>query len=331
MKIKEIINAVEGGNKENKTIQAFIKSVSVETKKGGGDYLIITLSDDTGEALVKKWDIVQGDMDRFSVGKVVELREVTAKIYNNNYDLTFSSRSVITDMTDAVLSDYILTFTKTQNELKKMLRVHLDSIKTESLKNLVSSLFKGIAESDRFFNWPAAEAMHHSDQYGLLCHTVGVLTTSEAIYNAMKDVYLWNDANLDIIKAAAFCHDFFKIKEYEASPTNGYKAKLGNEALIPHIILASEYIHDCFRDGVITEDIERRLKHCVIAHHGKYEYGSPAVPMTTEALILHLGDYADSRIYMMLQEAQKLSDNEIMKKGSFGLDKARVVRMPIIE
>ena len=105
--------------------------------------------------------------------------------------------------------------------------------------------------------------------------------------------------NRDLLYTAAMCHDIGKIKELSPFPTNDYT---DDGQLLGHIVIGVEMIGDAIRTiPDFPEKLASELKHCVIAHHGELEYGSPKKPALAEALALNFADCADAKMQTLTE------------------------------
>ena len=100
--------------------------------------------------------------------------------------------------------------------------------------------------------------------------------------------------NRDLLITAAILHDIGKTKELSLFPQNDYT---NDGQLLGHIMIGAEMVHDAAQkiDG-FPQELENQLKHCILAHHGELEYGSPKKPAMVEAVALNLADNADAKM-----------------------------------
>jgi 3'-5' exoribonuclease len=137
----------------------------------------------------------------------------------------------------------------------------------------------------------AAKSVHHSFMGGLLEHTLSV-TKMCSFYAEMYPVI-----QRDLLITAAIFHDIGKTKEIAPFPMNDYTDD-GN--LLGHIVIGSEMIGEAAkRIANFPERLLAQLKHCILAHHGELEYGSPKKPSMIEAVALNLADNADAKLETM--------------------------------
>ena len=143
----------------------------------------------------------------------------------------------------------------------------------------------------------AAKTVHHGFVGGLLQHTLSV--------TRMCDYYCKNyeRLNRDLLLTAAICHDMGKIKELSAFPQNDYTDE---GQFLGHIVIGTEMVGEKIREiPGFPVVLASELKHCILAHHGEYEFGSPKKPAIMEAVALNFADNTDAK----LQTFTELMDN----------------------
>jgi 3'-5' exoribonuclease len=170
-------------------------------------------------------------------------------------------------------------------EIKK----YVESIKEPNLKELAEHFFIKDAEFIKSFkNHSAAKSVHHSFVGGLLEHTLSV--TNMCQYFSQSYPLL----NRDLLITGALFHDIGKLKELSSFPENDYT---NDGQLMGHIFIGANEISDCIKTmDTFPQKLENELIHCILAHHGELEYGSPKKPATAEAMALHLADNADAKL-----------------------------------
>ncbi len=109
--------------------------------------------------------------------------------------------------------------------------------------------------------------------------------------------------NKDLLFTAAICHDIGKTKELSSFPENDYTDE---GQLLGHIVIGVEMIGDAVRNiPDFPEKLANELKHCIVAHHGELEYGSPKKPALAEAMALNLADNADAKMQTLTEIIQR--------------------------
>ena len=162
-------------------------------------------------------------------------------------------------------------------------------VKNPYLHRLLMSFFEEDEEFIRAFKGnSAAKTVHHGFIGGLLEHTLSV--TKLCQYYCKTYPIL----NQDLLLTSAMLHDIGKTKELSPFPKNDYT---DDGQLLGHIMIGSEMVHDKAREiPGFPEKLESEVKHCILAHHGELEYGSPKKPALAEAVALNLADNTDAKM-----------------------------------
>lgn len=158
------------------------------------------------------------------------------------------------------------------------------------LRNLVDAAFYDIL--DDFTEYPAAAKVHHAHRHGLLQHTVEVAALTDALCDQVIE---WGYAiNKDLAVAGALLHDIGKVWELSAEDGPVEHTAVG---LIGHIVRGCQHVTETAATiPGFPPDLLLELQHCILAHHGKLEFGSPVVPMTDEADIINVTDGLSARL-----------------------------------
>ena len=134
----------------------------------------------------------------------------------------------------------------------------------------------------------AAKTVHHGFIGGLMEHTLGVTRLCDYMANAYPVL------NRDLLITTALLHDVGKTKELSAFPMNDYTDE---GQLLGHIVIGAQMVHDLVKEiPDFPEKLENQVIHCILAHHGELEYGSPKKPALAEAVALNLADNTDARM-----------------------------------
>ena len=168
---------------------------------------------------------------------------------------------------------------------------YIEQVENHYLKQLLEAIFYEDEIFNAFTKHSGGKSVHHAYLSGLLEHTITVTKIG------IQLAELYDGVCKDFVIAGCLLHDIGKLKELTPFPKNDYSDE---GQLLGHLVIGTEMVHDVARsiEG-FPEEIERILKHILIAHHGEYEYGSPKRPKCLEAMIVHLADYSDSRLKMM--------------------------------
>ncbi len=156
----------------------------------------------------------------------------------------------------------------------------------EIIKEIKEKNFNDDEFLTKFKKAPAAKSMHHAYVGGLIEHTVSVAKISKEISKFYMPI------DVDILVAGALLHDIGKVYEIDATTFN-----YTNEGrLIGHIVIGYNITKEKIKNIKLPLEQEVQILHCILSHHGEYEYGSPKIPKTKEALLLHLIDTMDSKM-----------------------------------
>ena len=174
-------------------------------------------------------------------------------------------------------------------DMYEELLIYIEEIENPYLQKLLKSFFVEDQEFiSRFKQSSAAKTVHHGFVGGLLQHTLSV--------TRLCDYYCGEYPLLkkDLLISAAICHDIGKVREISLFPQNDYTEE---GQFLGHIVIGSEMIAEKISkiEGFPVL-LARELKHCILAHHGEYEFGSPKKPAIMEAVALSYGDNTDAKL-----------------------------------
>ena len=179
----------------------------------------------------------------------------------------------------------------------------MHSIKNSYLNKLLVKFFEEDEEFIKTFKGnSAAKTVHHGFIGGLLEHTLGVVRLCQYYSKAYPVL------NRDLLITAAMLHDIGKTVELSAFPMNDYT---DDGQLLGHIMIGAEMIHDMAKEiPGFPAKLESELKHCILAHHGELEYGSPKKPALAEAAALNLADNTDAKMETITEIFRSAGDNK---------------------
>ena len=264
---------------------------SAETRNGK-PYDNLILQDKTGTLDGKVWDPNSNGIADYDEMDFIEVfGEVTS--YNNNLQLNIRQiRKAYED--EYVLADYMPTTDKDVEEMYKELVGYIKKIKNQYLRQLVEYYFVNDAKFVKKFKaHSAAKSVHHGFSGGLLEHTLSVVKFCEYMIGAHPIL------NADLLYAAAMCHDIGKTQELSTFPENDYT---DDGQLLGHIVIGVEMVGEVIREiPGFPAKLASELKHCIVAHHGELEYGSPKKPALAEAVALNFADCTDARMQSLTE------------------------------
>lgn len=177
----------------------------------------------------------------------------------------------------------------------------INKLENRYLKQLLQALFVEDMEFVSLFKKSsAAKTVHHGFVGGLLQHTLGVTRMCE--YYCREYPLL----NKDLLISAAICHDIGKVREISLFPRNDYTDE---GQFLGHIVIGTEMIAEKINkiDGFPVM-LASELKHCILAHHGEYEFGSPKKPAIMEAVALNFADNTDAKLQTFTEILENSSE-----------------------
>ena len=267
--------------------------------KAGKNYYDLTLQDKTGSLDAKIWDLNPG-IEHFEALDFIKV-EGSVTTYQGSLQLNVRRLRKAREG-EFIPADYMPCSRYDIDAMYKELLSIAATVKEPHLHALLEQLFvkdKNLVKS--FKDHSAAKSIHHGFVGGLLEHTLSV--TKLCDFYAQRYPLL----NRDLLLTAAICHDIGKTKELSLFPANDYTDE---GQLIGHIVTGVEIIGEKIRQiPGFPETIANELKHCILAHHGELEYGSPKKPALVEAIALSMADNLDAKMETMLELFEGAPDN----------------------
>lgn len=284
------IDSLRDGDKV--TCVYLCKQKSTAMTKTGKEYENVVLQDKTGALDCKIWEPMSPGIGEFDAMDYVE---VTGRLSTFNGTLQLSiERARKCGEGEYDPKDYLPVTSKDVDEMYRELLGYIKAMKNPYLKKMGEAFF---VEDENFIklfrNSSAAKSIHHGFIGGLLEHTVSVAK----LCNILGDIY--PILNKDLLVLAAILHDIGKTRELSLFPTNDY-TDAGQ--LLGHIVIGVEMIDEKLRDMPdFPVKLAAELKHCIVAHHGEFEYGSPKKPALVEALVLSMADNLDAKVEQLTE------------------------------
>ncbi len=264
-------------------------------------YLTITFQDKTGTIEGKKWDATDSDREIFVSGNVVS---ITADVinYRTGLQLKVISGQVLPNA-EIDVSNYMMSAPVEKSELERRLRQYINSLEDPELHLLVESIINETYND--FVIYPAAVRNHHEYSSGLLYHTLSMAALADIIASYYTSV------DRDLLIAGVLLHDIGKTVEL-SGPIIARYTKEGR--LIGHISIMHSMIREKALELHISDETRILLEHMILSHHGKQEFGSPVLPLTREALLLHMIDDMDAKMTILDKAYANTEEGEFTPK-----------------
>ncbi|MGC8845104.1 MAG: 3'-5' exoribonuclease YhaM family protein [Candidatus Hydrogenedens sp.] len=273
---------------------------SIREQPSGDRFLGFVVRDKTGEMSGVLWDKPEETARRIEVGDIVVVKG-TIKSYKDK--LQIHATSIIPLGKEQYAKEDLILPEETNTKYLTELWAILDSIKNPWLKKLLQSIRNDTQLINTMQSIPAAKKWHHEIRGGLLRHCYELIKIASAVCE------LYPNVNKDLLITACFLHDIGKVHELTDNPMLIDYTDAGK--LLGHLVIGAILISDKIQtiEG-FPEDLRLHLLHCILAHHGELEKGSPVVPKTLEAMILHYLDNLDAQTYALTR-----IEKETLKKG----------------
>lgn len=286
-----------------------------KTTRTGSEYLELKLADAGGELKAFLWDLkaVEGEYSDLVPDVFVKVKGRVEEFQGRKQirvdKIRFAPDSEVGDF-----SRFFPTSRRNVDEMLQELDGLVQSVGDPWIRRLLEAMFVQDAERRAdFAKAPAAKSMHHVYLGGLLEHTLSVADM------ARRACEHYTDLNRDLVLAGVLLHDLGKTAELSYQRSFGY-TDTGN--LLGHITLEAQWVSKAV-DAIpgFPEELRLQILHIVLAHHGKLEFGSPVLPKTPEALLVHYLDDLDGKLEGMFRLMHEESGQGNWSAWSRSLDR----------
>ena len=270
-----------------------VKDKILGVGKTGKSFLTILIGDQSGQLDGRIWDNIDDIQTRFEIGDLVKVKGVI-QIYNQRKQLIIHRLEKVDDPSlnkdDYKIKERQIDTHALYSELFQMVQ----AVEIQPLKQLMFDCLQDEEIKPRLLKAPAAKTIHHAHRGGLLEHIVSICKVMQFMASH------YNYLNKDLLIFGAIFHDLGKIWELDQTEQQQiYYTAPGQ--LLGHMLLACELVEKKSQRILgFPEDLRMILKHIILAHHGRLEYGSPKVPMFPEAMVVAMIDDMDSKMDTMM-------------------------------
>jgi len=266
-----------------------VSKKSLAETKAGKPYLALALMDRTGEIEARVWDNALQYDPQAEPGNFV-LVQAVAKPFREQLQLAVTSVRKV-DEAGIDMAAFMPASARPLAEMAAELEAVIAAVADLPLQQLLRAIFRG-ETLVKFQRAPAAKKLHHAYIGGLIEHTLSIV----GMANKAAGHYPLIDR--DMLIAGALLHDLAKIEEFDFSrPPFGYTDR---GRLVGHLVMGVDIVRRAAAEvQTISEEQLDRLLHIILSHHGQYGFGSPVLPMTPEAILLHHLDDIDAKMQYM--------------------------------
>lgn len=274
---------------------------SQRTTSSGSPYVAMTLGDESGEIEARCWDTDCGDDGPPPAGTVLEVGAKTSS-YKGQAQLTIDRWEVLgeADLSGLVPSSYL-----PGPEIRQALVAELPGLLGDELYAVIETAME---LADGLDAAPAARGNHHARMGGLIEHIDSMVYLVCAAAGHYRRRYEY-ELRLDLVIAAVVLHDIGKTIELSGPVGTEYTTR---GRLVGHIAYGLLLLERAHRKANVEldDDTVMHLRHLILSHHGRKEWGSPVEPKTPEAVLLHQVDMIDSRMDAVLTAASSAGESE---------------------
>ena len=257
-----------------------LRERNVRAMRSGGSLMSVSLADRTGAVQGIYFDVPSHVAQSLTVGRGAEVSGQVGE-YREQLQIKIEH---ISPAKLPNLEDYLPVARRPLDEMEQEFQALWASVQEPDLARLLDTLFQDERLYASFTRAPAAKRNHHACIGGLLEHTLAV---ARLVVTACD---LYPELDRDLVVTVALLHDLGKLDAYDA--TSFDLTEVG--ALWTHLYRgASRVEHAIGQLAGFDPELRLRVIHAILAHHGRLEAGSPVVPMTLEAIVLHHADHLD--------------------------------------
>jgi len=266
-----------------------IRRVEVRRKKDGVPFLSFLFSDRTGEINGNYWSPPSSQMDAFSEGEVVQVKG-RGRMYMGAPELDVEWMEKASRWSP---EQFVEKAPLPTDVYLKTLREYVAGVSLTPLRQLLEEAL----DEEKLLTAPAAKMMHHPVIGGLVEHIATLLRLADA---AAK---IYPEVNRDLLIAGIILHDIGKTQELDITTKVDFTTP---GRLLGHIFQGCAWVlQKVAKIPNFPEDVKMKLLHIILSHHGEQELGSPVVPQTLEAILVHALDNLDAKFWAFKNQIQR--------------------------
>lgn len=303
--MKNDIRSYEVGDQVEQFL--LIKNSTKGVASNGKPFLSLVLQDKTGEIEAKLWDVSPEQEKIYTAPTIIKVLG-DIQNYRGKLQLRIKRIRPANSQDNVQIEDFLEKAPIPVEKMQEIVTEYIFAINNPKLQRITRYLLKKYEK--QFFMYPAATTNHHEFVSGLAYHVVSMLRLAEKICE------LYPGLNKDLLYAGIILHDLGKVHELSGPVAASYTVE---GTLLGHITMMVDEIGKAAQElGIDGEEITL-LKHIVLSHHGKAEWGSPKPPLVMEAEVLHHIDNLDAKINMMERALENTKPGQFTER-IFALD-----------
>lgn len=267
----------------------FLISLAQQNQARNGPYWRVVFKDSSGSTEGKIWSPLSQQHPDLKAGNICEVQGRVV-VYREKNEIAVDALRVLGEDETARLNlgDFVPASSR---DSESMLQELEDLCRANFSHGPWKKFYKALLRDEeivaRLRVAPAAKAMHHAYAGGLLEHSLGVCRAALALAD------LYPELDRQVLLAGALCHDLGKMWELSSGLVIDYTTQ---GRLIGHINIGLEKIEPYLKKSGLEPELAEHLRHLILSHHGSREFGSPCLPATAEAQVLHFADNIDAKV-----------------------------------
>lgn len=296
-------------------IFVLLKVADVRIARNGNPFLAFNFQDRSGTMDGMYWSATDEEIETFKAGRVVFLRG-ERDTYQGKPQVKIKHIRLAQQGEPTDPSLYVERIEMKREDIQEELNIALMKIIDPKIARIVRKILNEVNED--FFTFPAAKRNHHALAGGLSFHTISMVRIATGVLSVYPQL------NSSLLIGGIILHDIGKTVELNGPISTEYTLK---GKLLGHIVIMDEWIDRVSRELGIDPEAESvlLLKHVILAHHGKLEFGSPVVPQLLEAEIIHHIDNMDATINMVTNVLSK-TEPGMFSEAIYPLDRRQVYK-----
>ncbi len=262
-----------------------LKHIALLQGRDSRHYLNVILADSSGELEARVWKHAQSFYDQVEKGGFARI-EGKVNAFQGRKQMVIEKMCAVAKE-EVNLQNYLVKSQRPGELMLSELKELAQKIEDRYLNQLIANILNDAEIARRLCSWQAGKSIHHAYEGGLIEHILSCTQLAVQLSSHYQ-------VNSSYVIAGTILHDLCKIYEL----TDGLNVDYTEEGkLIGHVVKCLEII-DSFAAQIpsFPHSIKTHLKHIVLSHHGEFAYGSPKIPMTSEAMLVHMIDLMDSKM-----------------------------------
>jgi len=276
----------------------------LKVNRNGNPFIQVDLRDRTGSVQARFWNAGDGIFRSFENGDFLHV-DGKAQLFQGTLQVILNSLEKV-EAQKVEVADFLPHTEQDVGKLMERLRTHMLRLANPHLLALCQCYLMDDGFMRGFTTCPAGVKLHHAYVGGLLEHVVTMLDIAD------KLAPLYPAVDRDLVMVGVFLHDTGKIRELSYKRAFGYTDE---GQLVGHLAIGLTMLTELaakvpeLTGEPMPREVLLRLQHMILSHHGTLEHGSPRVPMTPEAMLLHAIDTLDTRMHMVIRDLKEDRNN----------------------